>query len=62
MNVAPPPPPSRYTYLDPKEHWIGILIFINSFILHIYICDCTLTQPSCAILQTQRGYGLGVYV
>lgn len=32
-----PPPPSRYTYLDPKEHWIGILIFINSFILHIYM-------------------------
>lgn len=39
---------------------VSLFSSIHSFF--IYICDCTLTQPSCAILQTQRGYGLGVYV
>lgn len=57
----PPPPPLDTRTWTPKN--IGLVsLFSSIHSFFIYICDCTLTQPSCAILQTQRGYGLGVYV
>lgn len=60
MYVATPPPLDTRTWTPKNIGLVSLFSSIHSFF--IYICDCTLTQPSCAILQTQRGYGLGVYV